>query len=423
MSQNVYNDWINAQKDMYQQWQKVFENKNEGGASNPTFTPFNFGNMNNFNPLSYMPAYQEFNKAQQNYVDTWQTAVQNNPAYQYVSQLPKMDSYLNELSNLMNPYNMYQNLDTNSAEVFKKIMDSNKIYESFYKLYDQFTNNVVAPSYEEFEKMFSQWADSGKNAYETMVEPFIPEQLRSFTKAPAEIMENITNTSKSFWAPWDDSAEEMRDLYSQALSGDRSKLTEFYEQWKANYNNTVGLLIQAPLMGNQAETMEIQNKYFDQALKLYIVSMEFFDKIGQVSTNQVKDHVKEYYELIQKNEQPKTYKEFYKYWSNLLEGSLNEYFYTDEFSEVLANFADAYAQYKINTDALIESNLANTPIVLESDMKSVYKKVYDLQREVRKLTKEVKELTKAKEEVVENPAKTTTAANKATSTRTTSTTK
>lgn len=244
-----------------------------------------------------------------------------------------------------------------------------------------------------------QWTTSGREVYTNMVEPFIPEQVRAYVKAPAAMLEGIVNAGENFWEPWKDSADDMRDLYNQALAGDRSKLTEFYEQWKANYNNTIGSVIKAPLMGNQAEALEIQNKYFDQALQLYIVSMEFFDKIGQVSRNQVQSHAKDYYELIQQNEQPKTYKEFYKYWSNIIEKSLNEYFYTDEFSEVLANFTEAYAQYKINTDRFIESNLANTPIVLQSDMKSVYKKVYDLQREVRKLTKEVKAL-RSEQEVV-----------------------
>ena len=396
MSQDFYNNWVNAHKDMYQQWQKAFEKKGEASQVGTFFQPFN---LNNLNPYSYLPGYQQFSQAQQNYADTMKQMVETNPVYQYMNQLPKMDAYLQELTNLMNPYTIYQNLDPNSADVFKKMVDSNKVYESFYKLYDQFASNVVAPSFEEFEKALDQWTTSGREVYTNMVEPFIPEQVRAYVKAPAAMLEGIVNAGRNFWEPWKDSADDMRDLYNQALAGDRSKLTEFYEQWKANYNNTIGSVIKSPLMGNQAEALEIQNKYFDQALQLYIVSMEFFDKIGQVSRNQVQSHAKDYYELIQQNEHPKTYKEFYKYWSNVIEKSLNEYFYTDEFSEVLANFTEAYAQYKINTDRFIESNLANTPIVLESDMKSVYKKVYDLQREVRKLTKEVKAL-RSEQEVV-----------------------
>ena len=79
-------------------------------------------------------------------------------------------------------------------------------------------------------------------------------------------------------------------------------------------------------------------------------------------------------------------------WSKHVENAIENYFYTDEFSKLIAKTADSAMIFKIEYDKVIEKALADLPIVTMSQVDGVYKKVYDLRREIRDLKKELEEL-------------------------------
>jgi len=64
-------------------------------------------------------------------------------------------------------------------------------------------------------------------------------------------------------------------------------------------------------------------------------------------------------------------------------------FATDEFAKVFDDFSDRYAQYMIAQNKVYERMLAFLPIPTNTDMKSLYRTVYDLRKEVRDLKKAV----------------------------------
>ena len=123
----------------------------------------------------------------------------------------------------------------------------------------------------------------------------------------------------------------------------------------------------------------------------------------------MKELIQEYEELIKKDEQPKTYKEFYDYWTGEIEKTLKDYFFSDEFAVMLSEFGQSNAQFIIARNKVMEIALRNTPIVVESDARSLYKKVHDLKRDVNNLKRELKALKEEKgAEDTKETAKTTT---------------
>ena len=61
----------------------------------------------------------------------------------------------------------------------------------------------------------------------------------------------------------------------------------------------------------------------------------------------------------------------------------------DEFSKLIAKTADSAMIFKIEYNKLVEKALADLPIVTISQVDNVYKKVYDIRRELRNLQKEI----------------------------------
>ena len=84
-------------------------------------------------------------------------------------------------------------------------------------------------------------------------------------------------------------------------------------------------------------------------------------------------------------------------WSRHVENAIETYFYTDEFSKLIAKTADSAMIFKIEYNKLIEKSLADFPIVTISQVDNVYKKVYELRRELRDLKNELEDLKKSTE--------------------------
>ena len=396
-----YKTWLDSQEKAYESYQKAIGGDQQAPS---LFNPFMPQANQLFNPFQ---ALQNFDQVQKDSVKAWQDAYKNSPMGQYMAQLPNMNDYTKQMQNLfqVDPSTYTKFLSKDTRDIFAKMTNASQIYENMYKFYQEFVDTVAQPAGKELEKTWNQLVEQGKVNYQTLVEPFIPVQVKAFMEAPQQMLEALSQQNDTFWKPWKDAAEDLTYLYNQSLLGDTAKLSEFYDLWQDTYAQTFGAVIKSPLMGNNAEFYEAQNQYMDQLVRLLVVSSEFSSKLSQVTQTHLKNHMKDFMELVEKNEQPKTYKEFYYYWSKQIESTLNAYFYTDEFAELLGEFSSAFAQARTRQNAVLERYLANTPIVLESDMRSLYKKVHEMKREIRSLKKELKELHASDEVEANAPVK------------------
>ena len=138
--------------------------------------------------------------------------------------------------------------------------------------------------------------------------------------------------------------------------------------------------------------LEQNNRAIDAMIEMLVSVSEFMTKASSVGYKYSKEAFSDYAKSIENGEKAKTFKEFYDMWSKHVENAIENYFYTDEFSKLIAKTADSAMIFKIEYDKVIEKALADLPIVTVSQVDGVYKKVYDLRREIRDLKKELEEL-------------------------------
>ena len=407
---NLMDQWFDAQKKMAEQWQSYVSKMNPDGSQSsdgiqsvlnaqqaffndymkaltpPSVSgfPFNYG--------APFPALDSWQKLQSTWSDNVQKAFQEGPFASYVNQFPDLNTYLEFYRNQYNPTKLLDVLDSETYNVFYKMMDANQHFLSFYRYFDNIRDLYSKPLEEEGQKIAEKWLSDSQKFYADFVQPFIPAQMRQIINAPYQLGMGFKDNWSQFLGPWAGSFFELSRLYVEGANGDADKLAEYFELWKEQYNETIAPLLKVPGMGNNTEKIEAHNAFIDNSMKLIITSVELQQKLNQVTQKRTKGLMKEYVNLIKNNEHPQTYKEFYHYWSNEVEKTLQEYFYSDEFSQLLAKFGTANAQFVIARNKVLELALKHLPVVLESDARSLYKKVQDLKREVNKLKRELKSI-------------------------------
>ncbi|HFI0235326.1 TPA: poly(R)-hydroxyalkanoic acid synthase subunit PhaE [Streptococcus suis] len=412
---NSMNQWFEAQKKLAEQWQSMFPlNQMSTSSSSSNLQDLwtaqqQFFNdyMKAFQPAAFTPAYplplshpafESWNKFQSSWTEQMEKAVKEGPLGNYMAQFPDMNTYLDFYRQQFKPSRLLDAMDSESYGVFLKMMDANQHFLSFYRYFDNLRDLYSKPLEADGKEMMEKWLADGQQFYTDFVQPFIPAQLRQLVDAPYQLSQTMKDNWVKFLGPWAESFFDLARLYVEGAHGDTDKLAEYFEVWKKQYEETVAPLLRVPGMGNNTEKIERHNAFIDNSIQLLLTSVEFQQKLAQVTRKRAKGLLEEYAELVKKGEQPQTYKEFYQHWSNEVEKTLQEYFYSDEFSQLLAKFGTANAQFVIARNKLLELSLKNLPVVLESDARSLYKKVQDLKREVNKLKRELKELKEPKED-------------------------
>lgn len=390
---------MEAQQKLFNDWSKAFNPSNVMTGENPfaMFTPFNFAN----NPMASMM------EAQKEMYEGMQKAFEESPVGAYVSQFPDLNTYLENFRNLYDPTQLIKMMDSDSFKTIAKTMDANKNFLSFYRYFEGLKNSYVKPFEEDGKKIMEKWVADSEKFYGDFVEPFIPAQVRDVLQAPKNLAETMQGSAFRLLGPWAESFAELSHLYIEGANGDPDKLAEFFELWKENYQKTIAPLFKMPGMGNNTEKIESQNEFIDQTMQLILTAVEFQQKLSQVSQNRVKELIEEYEELFRKDEHPKTYKEFYDYWTGEIEKTLQDYFFSEEFAVMLSEFGQSNAQFITARNKVMEIALRDTPIVVESDARSLYKKVHDLKRDVNKLKRELKDIKGDAEEAKPAEKKTT----------------
>ena len=375
---------MEAQQKMFQDWSKAFNSATSTNGTNPfaMFTPFGMGN----NPLAGLM------ESQKEMFEGMQKAYEDSPMGAYISQFPDLNTYMENFRTMYDPTQLMKMMDSDSFKVMSKTMDANKNFLSFYRYFDGLRNTYGKPFEEDGKKIMEKWVADSEKFYGDFVEPFIPAQVRDVLQAPKNLLETMQGSVGNIMGPWAESFAELSSLYVEGANGDADKLAEFFALWKENYQKTIAPLFKLPGMGNNTEKIETQNEFIDQTMQLVLTGVEFQQKLSQVSQNRVKELIQEYEELIKKDEQPKTYKEFYDYWTGEIEKTLQDYFFSEEFAVMLSEFGQSNAQFVTARNKVIEIALRDTPIVVESDARSLYKKVHDLKRDVNTLKRELKAL-------------------------------
>ena len=344
-----FQDVMSFQQKMYEDWQKMF------GALNPQ------------------------NYANQNPYEVWQS-----------------------MMGLYNPFDASKLMPKFNIEVFEKMMNSQKLYLGAYESWKNFNENVIEPGNKIYKENLDKMIDQFNRIFVENLIPLMPKELQGLMSDTQSYMNTYFTSLENVIGPWAKAYQNIADITMDSIYDDPMKLSDTLRQWKKAYDQTFGVLVKSPMVGSSREMLEQNNKAIDAMIEMLVSVSEFITKSSSVGYKYSKEAFKDYMESLEKGEGAKTFKEFYNMWSKHVENAIETYFYTDEFSQLIAKTADSAMIFKIEYNKLIEKALADLPIVTISQVDNVYKKVYDLRRELREVKKELEEIKELKQSTNEN---------------------
>ncbi|MCR4673072.1 MAG: hypothetical protein K5637_07545 [Lachnospiraceae bacterium] len=292
----------------------------------------------------------------------------------------------------MNPMDMYKAVLDNYQEMSSRMTSMIPGLDSISAIYKNFIPDTSA---------FTQLADLWKGLGNPQ------EYMQNFTEKYTELMNNFYKTSpvfgnipmlsdpqklietcidfyRSVMAPWMDIDQE---LTNRALNGDTTAYLEFFKSINEKYDESFGKLFTMEGFGinreANADYMHAANNFY----KFMYSGAELFTMIQNKMKEAGQKLVEKYQAAVKEGQNITTLRGFYDLWYNTNEDALLELFNTDEYSQVFAAFSDKYHQYLIAQNKVYERMLAFLPIPTDTDMKALYKTVYDLRKDVRDLKK------------------------------------
>ncbi len=272
-----------------------------------------------------------------------------------------------------------------SGDVFRKLYE---LWKEFADASMQFNGDPVKTA-EKFTELSDKMIRDMTFGF---MKPFGLQDLGTLNEAWKNLGETVFTSFNDFMEPWSSRQDEFVSNYIKASGGDREGITNFIDLTQAAYEESFGKLLRMNNVGMTREHAAVAMQFMDACVRMFLSSVEITSKMQIVLREAGTETFDKVREMMEDGEKKITFKDFYDLWIRVNSAAINKLYNTDEYSVFLNEFSGNAYDFKIKYDEFMESLLSVLPIPTNSEMKDVYKTVYDLRKDVRKLKKEVKDL-------------------------------
>ena len=304
----------------------------------------------------------------------------------FTKGMPDMSGFWKSFTNMMPDMS---NVWGNYWDAFAKMMPNPEKFANMapFKI----------PGLDGFTKVFDLWKSFGdptafaKDFQEKymditadVIKGLFPENIQPFVAKPMDFMNTMVEYYKQFVSPWMEIDPEIMNRIGQ---GDMKAYVDFFKDYQKKYEESIEKYFNVMGMGLNREANEDYMKALNTYNKAMISMGELMAVITETSVDSMNQIGEKIQEDLDEGKSLTTFRDFYNVWYSVTEAAFEKLLATDEFAKVFDEFSDKYAQYMIAQNKVYERMLAFLPIPTNTDMKSLYKTVYDLRKEVRDLKK------------------------------------
>ena len=356
-------------------------------SSMPQMPGMNFWNSNpwNSNPWSSNP---------------WNSMMASNPFMDYwknmADKMPDMSAFWT------NPQNFMPNMIDYWKSVTSSIPGMDKWWDSFSKMvpnpemFTKFTSYQL-PGFEAYGKVFDLWksfGDSGamvsdfqKKYMDTLADilkGYFPAAVQPFISRPTDFLNMMVDYYKQFVSPWMTIEPEILERIAQ---GDTDAYIDFFKDYQVKYEEELEKYFTVMGFGINREANADYMNYVNEGNKALISMGELLAVVTKTAQESFADIADKVQKDLAAGKSITTFRDFYNVWYSVTEKAYESLLMTDAFAKSFCGFADRYAKFMVAQNKVLERMLSSLPIPTNTDMKSLYKTVYDLRKEVRDLKK------------------------------------
>ena len=281
------------------------------------------------------------------------------------------------------------------TSLMERFLGSMSIYSKLFQLWQDMANSWQ-DSVNDPLGAATKYADRSaaliRELSENILKPVMTEDIFSVWDSFYDLNGSVSSFFQDFSAPWMDRREDFLSCIQSAASGDTDSYSRYLHLVSEAYQESFGKLLNMNGVGMGKDAAAMNFQLMDSCIRMMI---SYFQISAGVQKNLYEANQDLWKQLQAKMEDPDkalTFKDFYDMWIRVNSNAINNFYFTDEFAEFLGGYADNAYDFKKNWDLFLESLLTALPVPTNTEMKSVYKTVYDLRKDVRALKKEIEAL-------------------------------
>ena len=289
-----------------------------------------------------------------------------------------------------NPAEFYQKLLDAPNDFWKKTGESYKSYQAIFELWKSLNENKAPLDSQATLDIYNTWFKQSFALIRSNLIPSMPGYMQNVTERIFESIETSSEAMAGSMATWANADENLKKAFQDALENGPKGYIGFLEAWQQSYEATLGKFINAPTFGRDMDFWQRQKSSFDRYVKFNTAAAKFYASLFEIAQDATRKVLEDYAAMQADGAQPKSFEEFYAYWSRTITSAYEKVLLSDNLSALSGNMVDSMARFKIEYDKLCAYYLDQIPVPKKSDMDDLYKTLYDLKKELRALKKEIR---------------------------------
>ena len=323
--------------------------------------------------------YQQYFESQKAMFDAWQkhmAAAHSKSADNKEGETP-------------HPMELYQKLFEAPNDFWKKTAESYKSYHAIFELWKSLSENKAPMDSQAAVDIYNAWVKQNFAMIRSNLLPNLPGYMHNITEKIFETMDASSEAMADSMKTWAVNDEALQKAFQDMLVKGPKGYIDFLQAWQQGYDATFGKFVSAPTFGKDMDFWKNQKSSFDLFVKFNTAAAKFYTSLFAIAQDATKQVLEDYAAMQAEGRQPKTFEEFYKYWSKAVTAAYQKVLFSDNLSELSGNMVDAMSKFKIEYDKLCAFYLSHIPVPGKADMDDLYKIVHELKKELRALKKEI----------------------------------
>jgi Ca2+-binding EF-hand superfamily protein len=288
----------------------------------------------------------------------------------------------------------YKKAFESPQDFMKKIGESTEVYQSLFDLWKKLSEGGAKLDAKAAGEIYDEWSGRFFTLLHKAFVPSVPAFMQKFAEIFASKLESSNKVLSENYKNLSAADEQLRTAWFNSLDKGPKGYIDFLEVFRKVYDETTGKAAKAPTFGKDMDFWKRQQVVMDSYIKYNIASSRFYAALAEIAGDATRKALKDYVEMCSGDDnKSKTFEDFYKYWSKTVSAAYEKVLFSDEMSMMAGNMVDEMAKFHAEFDKFFELLFASLPIPKKSDMDDLYATVYELKKEVKALRKEIKNLT------------------------------
>lgn len=395
MASNFYDQFMDAQKSMFNTWnnymnpmiQKEKETEPENADYFQDLQQLNREYMKQFmnNPSDSMKYFLEK-------MNPFKNAKMGGIPLGNIYDMMSADPMDNMWKNMMgfNQLLMNQSFD-NPQDIWKKMNASFDNYISAYQLWKKLSDaSDLTP--QKMEDIYSDWSEQYNKYMKNYFIPTLPKEFQEVTAKYLDAGNAFGDTMQSLARPFAEDAMDIGTFMLDFAKKGPAAYMDYLNSFTDSAKESLDYLMTTPFAMYNEDFLKTQEKLMDRQAQYQAALTKYYDKVGSVFKNAAKDAMDEFTKVMDEGMEPKSFEEFYKFWTEKRNEYVENAYLSEEFNNVVEETLNAMATFKEENADILREYYSFLKIPNKNDMDNLENTVKDLTAKIEEMNKEISDL-------------------------------